>query len=60
MPKTYVYFDECFKDHVITLDYPECSARVKNIIELIKKENLKKFLLKSVSKNGITIKTFIH
>lgn len=41
MSKTYVYFDECFKDHVITLDYPECSARVKNIIELIKKENLK-------------------
>ena len=40
MSKTYVYFDECFKDHVITLDYPECSARVKNIIELIKKENL--------------------
>ena len=22
MSKTYVYFDECFKDHVITLDYP--------------------------------------
>ena len=40
MSKTNVYFDECFKDHVITLDYPECSARVKNIIELIKKENL--------------------
>ncbi len=40
MTHTNVYYDECFKDHVSTLDYPECSDRVKNIIDLINKEDL--------------------
>ena len=35
MIQTTVYYDECFQDHVSTLDYPECSDRVKNIIDLI-------------------------
>jgi len=39
--KTNVYYDECFQNHVSTLDYPECSARVKNIIDLIQKEEFK-------------------
>ena len=41
MIQTNVYYDKCFKDHVSTLDYPECSDRVKNIIDLIDKEDLK-------------------
>ena len=41
MIQTTVYYDKCFKDHVSTLDYPECSDRVKNIIDLINKEELK-------------------
>ena len=41
MIKTNVYYDECFQNHVSTLDYPECSARVKNIIDLIQKEEFK-------------------
>ena len=40
MIQTNIYYDECFKDHVSTLDYPECSDRVKNIIDLINKEDL--------------------
>ena len=39
MIQTTVYYDECFQDHVSTLDYPECSDRVKNIIDLINKED---------------------
>tara|TARA_B100000965_G_scaffold406213_1_gene443973 strand:- start:363 stop:1295 length:933 start_codon:yes stop_codon:yes gene_type:complete len=40
MIQTTIYYDKCFKDHVSTLDYPECSDRVKNIIDLINKEGL--------------------
>ena len=45
MIQTNVYYDECFKDHVSTLDYPECSDRVKNIIDLINKEDLNNILI---------------
>ena len=41
MTQTFVYFDDCFKGHVQSLDYPECSDRVQNIIELINKEEFK-------------------
>ena len=38
---TSVFYDDSFKDHVSTLDNPECSERVKNIIDLIKREDFK-------------------
>ena len=41
MIQTNVYYDERFQDHVSSLDYPECSDRVKNIIDLINKEDFK-------------------
>ena len=46
MTKTFVYFDDCFKGHVQSLDYPECSDRVQNIIELINKEEFKNIIIK--------------
>ena len=41
MTQTAIYFDNSFKDHVSTLDYPERTDRVKNIIDLINKEEFK-------------------
>ena len=51
MTQTFVYFDDCFKGHVQSLDYPECSDRVQNIIELInKKEEFKNIIIKQPNK----------
>ena len=50
MTQTFVYFDDCFKGHVQSLDYPECSDRVQNIIELINKEEFKNILIKQPNK----------
>ena len=50
MTQTFVYFDDCFKGHVQSLDYPECSDRVKNIIELINKEEFKNIIIKQPNK----------
>ena len=50
MTQTFVYFDDCFKSHVQSLDYPECSDRVQNIIELINKEEFKNIIIKQPNK----------
>ena len=50
MTQTFVYFDDCFKGHVQSLDYPECSDRVQNIIELINKEEFKNIIIKQPNK----------
>ena len=41
MTQTQIYFDDSFKDHVSSLDYPERTDRVKNIIDLINNEEFK-------------------
>ena len=41
MSITSVFFDDSFKNHVPTLNNPECSARVENIIDLIHREAFK-------------------
>ena len=51
MTQTFVYFDDCFKGHVQSLDYPECSDRVQNIIELINKEEFKNIIIKQPKAN---------
>ena len=43
MTQTQIYFDDSFKDHVSSLDYPERTDRVKNIIDLINNEEFKEF-----------------
>ena len=41
MTITSVFYDNSFKGHVSSLNNPECSSRVENILELIKKEDFK-------------------
>ena len=41
MTQTQIYFDDSFKDHVSSLDYPERTDRVKNIIDLINNDEFK-------------------
>ena len=41
MSITSIFFDDSFKNHVPTLNNPECSARVENIIDLIHREEFK-------------------
>ena len=41
MSITSIFFDDSFKNHVRTLNNPECSARVENIIDLIHREEFK-------------------
>lgn len=39
MPTTSIFYHTDFENHIPTLNNPECSKRVANIINLIKKEN---------------------
>ena len=41
MTSTSVFYDNSFKGHVSSLNNPECSSRVKNILKLIKKEDFR-------------------
>ena len=41
MSITSIFFDDSFRNHVPTLNNPECSARVENIIDLIHREEFK-------------------
>ena len=55
MTQTQIYFDDSFKDHVSSLDYPERTDRVKNIIDLINNEEFKNIsIIKILEKSKIT------